>query len=220
MNEKNENVGKDNTPEASQSALPPVRSPSRRRLIKLGAAGVPVVATLASSPALAWNCKNPSAWGSNVVASQKANASNVAREYETWYISNWKNCNGTNTSMGNPWAALKAKWSALPANFKDITLGNLRNVNAISQCPRNYGDSTKAYTLICSSDSFAVSILVAMLNCAVGPSQAIIKGCVSSSSGVNQLNAMALLQYTPPGGLTPWTETTIKKYLYENWIAR
>ena len=219
MNEKNENVGKDNTPEASQSALPPVRSPSRRRLIKLGAAGVPVVATLASSPALAWHCKNPSAWGSNVVASQTANKSNVARQYETWSIANWKNNTGS-ASLGLPWDRLKAAYPTLNAmGYKKITLGQLQNANVIATLPRNISPDTMACTLLSSGDAFATAILVAMLNSKVGKDRLIVSGCVNDSAGVSQLNAMATLSYIPPGGTIPWDEVKIMKYLTENWLA-
>lgn len=51
------------TPEGESQPMGAPRIPSRRRLIRLGTTAVPVVATLARRPALAWHCQSPSAWG-------------------------------------------------------------------------------------------------------------------------------------------------------------
>lgn len=221
MNEKDENVGEEKMLGQTHAAQVSVRLPSRRRLIKLGAAGVPVVATLTSSPALAWNCKNPSAWGSNVVASQKTNASNVPREYESWYIANWKSNSRTGTKLGKPWDVLKTTYTSLSSSaYTDITLGQLKGVNAIVAYPRGGTADTKAVTILNGGDTFAIAILVAMLNSTVGPYRTVVLGCVSDSLKNNQLIAMSQLQYAPPGGGAKWDESKTITYLSENWLAR
>ena len=107
--------------DAPAQASAHVASVSRRRLIKLGSAAVPVVATLVSRPALAWHCKSPSAWGSEIInpnTSLRTNAGHQSYPDETWYITDWRdNIARSSAGYGNkPWAVLQSKYPALKNN--------------------------------------------------------------------------------------------------------
>lgn len=105
MNEEKKTVDQE------QAVRPAVASPSRRRLIRLGTAAVPVAATLASRPALAWHCRTFSAWGSIDLAKATGGTSLATRDDhlqnrpdECWYISDWVN-NTQGSCSNKPWDA-------------------------------------------------------------------------------------------------------------------
>ena len=231
MNEKNENVGKDNTPEASRSALPPVRSPSRRRLIKLGAAGVPVVATLASSPAMAWNCRAPSAWGSNMTnvftASQKANPAHQGKIDETFRVRDWANntVRSATTFTDKPWTLLANKCpnllNGLTGTPQDrwtlVTLSTLVSSTGIT-APAGANTSATVRSILLGSDDFASAIITAQLNAKFPTTVNQMTTCINVRS-INQLPLMAGGTYTPSTGGKPWDRSMIVNYLRANYMA-
>ncbi|MDB5894859.1 MAG: hypothetical protein JWQ88_2390 [Rhodoferax sp.] len=220
MNENNENVGKDNIPQAPSSALPPVPSSSRRRLFKLGAAGVPVVITLASSPAMAWNCKLPSAWGSAPVASQASAARYNTQSLEgVWTINNW--ANDTPSGSASPWSALKAApFKMTFTDYKTVTLSELLAATAIALVPKGRSGTDLAFTVLSSGTAFDKAILTALLNYAASPVKANIQSCVNGTAA-NRLVDMARGTFFPSGGSAakPWTDDQVVKYLNNNYIA-
>jgi hypothetical protein len=234
MNEKIENVDhveKSHMLEAGATAASAVPSPSRRRLIKLGAAGVPVVATLASSPAMAWNCRAPSAWGSHMSgalsASQAANPAQVGKKAETWTITNW----ATNTARSatgisaKPWDQLVATNTNLyygitgaPTDkYKKVTLSALAaNTGIVAPSGANGGSSV--VDLLVSGDAFTKSLIVAQLNSLYPTSANQMNTCLMVN-GQNQLKLMATGTYTPTSGGTPWDKAKIVTYLQNNYMA-
>jgi hypothetical protein len=211
----------------------PVASPSRRRLIKLGSAAVPVIATLASRPALAWHCKSPSAWGSEIInpnTSLKTNAGHQSYPDETWYISNWRD-NVARSSAGyngKPWDVLRSKYSAinnLPANSPlktslDYTKVTIAQLQVAVPGIRMAGASPSALvkSVLSSGTDLQKSTIVAQLNyLLLSPlSRNQIEMCLPASA----LQQMADGTYKPAGLSQPWSAAHVKRYLYENWIAR
>lgn len=211
----------------------PVASPSRRRLIKLGSAAVPVVATLASRPALAWHCKSPSAWGSEIInpnSSLKANAGHQSYPDETWYITNWRD-NVARSSAGyngKPWDVLRSKYPAinnLPAasaikTSLDYTKVTIAQLQAAVPGIHVAGASSSAFVknVLNSGTDLQKSTITAQLNyLLLSPlSQNQIEMCLPTSA----LQKMADGTYKPAGLDQPWNASQVKTYLYENWIAR
>jgi hypothetical protein len=230
MNEKNENVVEVQMTEAGVAPPSTVSSPSRRRLIKLGAAGVPVIATLASSPAMAWDCRAPSAWGSHMSgalsASQAANPAQTGKKAESWTITNWAgNTARSNTGITTPpWDKLKATYSNLyygisdPSNkFKKVTLSALvTNTGIVAPSGANGG--SYVVDLLVSGDQFTKCLIVAQLNSLFPTSVNQMNTCLMVN-GQNQLKLMATGNYTPSSGGTPWDKNKIVLYLQNNFMA-
>lgn len=241
MNDTNQ----DSTPESVVAAAtkPVVKSPSRRRLIKLGTAGVPVVATLASSPAMAWHCRTASAWGSNMddtklTASQKANPGHGSKGDECWAISDWCNNTVRNATGVNdkPWDALKKKCGNLYNNvptkdpntqktiattdkYKYVTVDSLAAACAIVK-PSGCNGSAKVVDVLKSgSDDFTRCIIVAQLNYLFPTSANQMQWCAKDVKGVNQLPKMAAGNYQPNGIGTPWNKDKIVQYLRNNYMS-
>jgi hypothetical protein len=239
MNDTNQ----DSTPEsvATPAAKPVVKSPSRRRLIKLGTAGVPVVATLASSPAMAWHCRTASAWGSNMTAnltaSQKANPAHDDVINECWSISNWCK-NEVRNATGiyiKPWDALKGKCGSLYNNvpakdsrgqkitdankFKYVTVDSLVAACGIARPAGCSGNSKVVDVLNNGGDDFSRCIIVAQLNYMfpTGPNK--IQWCAKNAKGVNQLPLMASGNYQPGGVGETWQKGKIVSYLRNNYMS-
>lgn len=223
--------GTDTQPAADAGKAPASSRFSRRKLIKLGASTVPVVATLASRPALAWHCQTPSAWGSEIInpnTSLKANAGHKTYGDEVYYISNWYNNNTNGSSMGtNPWEALLAMKPSLKTSATSDSSGNFSYTKVtvgffFSTCtnivrPSGLTDTTKLYTVF-NTGSFQAAVIVAQLNfwllsTASGND---VEFCVDST----KLKAMAGGSYSPPNLGVTWDATQIKNYLSQNWIAR
>ncbi|MFZ4286758.1 hypothetical protein [Variovorax sp. HJSM1_2] len=240
MNDTNQDLTPENI--AASTDKPVVKSPSRRRLIKLGTAGVPVVATLASSPAMAWHCRTASAWGSNMTAnltaSQKANPAHDGVVDECWAISNW--CNNVARSdtgiSSKPWDALKAKCSNLYNNvpakdpitkktiassdkYKYVTVDSLVAACAIVKPNGCSGSSKVVDVLNNSGDDFSRCIIVAQLNYLFPTNANKIQWCAKDATGQNQLPKMATGSYQPNGLGTPWPKSKIVTYLRNNYMS-
>ncbi|CAN5167459.1 hypothetical protein BH11PSE9_BH11PSE9_24770 [soil metagenome] len=190
-----------------------VQSARRRRLLKLGASGVPVALTVASRPVLAWNCNTTSAWGS---AQMMPNASTTARNGktklpdETWTITNWKN-NTSRSTLTQPWPKFLAYVNS-SASFKSLLVSALYG----NQLPSGIMVGDKIYDVICGSRStFPQYMIVAKLNSVLIPN---VASCLKSN-GADQLSKMQGGSYTPPNGGSAWSPAMIQDYLAGNYIV-
>jgi hypothetical protein len=204
---------------------------SRRRLIKLGTAAVPVVATLASGPAMAWHCQSPSAWGSEQINPNTSLKTNVGHQRyidETWYIVNWRD----NTARGavgysnKPWAVLKSKYPTLKDattttsgsfDYTKVTVLKLAStVSGLHMAGANSSLTVK--DVLTNGSSLQKSTIVAQLNyLLLSPlSQNELEQCLPSG----ELQKMASGSYSPSGIGQTWDSEKIRQYLYANWIAR
>ncbi|MDO8179450.1 MAG: hypothetical protein Q7T62_14510 [Undibacterium sp.] len=216
--------------DASVHISTPTASMSRRKLLKLGTAAVPVVATLASKPALAWHCKSPSAWGSEIInpnTSLRTNAGHQSYPDETWYISNWRD-NVARSSAGfggKPWTVLCTKYPSLKDastttgnsfDYLKVTMAKLQL--AIPGLVSTASPGAKVKDVLASGSDLQKSTLVAQLNyillSPLGSNQ--MESCLPPQA----LQAMARGTYSPAGLNRTWDAAAIKKYLFENWIAR
>jgi hypothetical protein len=208
-------------PEVASSAPAGV---GRRRLIKAGAAAVPVAATLVSRPAFAWHGRTPSAWGSAPINTNSSlQADNQGIVDETWIIANWIS-NESRASLGNPWNRLAAiSGMAVPANsawFRSVTFKQLFD-KAGSQLvvPSGASFSRTSTTPVVSwlnsqGSSFAAILLVAQLN-------RILLSSVQKIVKLTQLQDMARGTFTPDvSGQATWNQDKIVTYLDMNYIVR
>lgn len=209
----------------------PVASPSRRRLIKLGTAAVPVIATLTSRPAFAWSCQTTSAWGSEQInpnTSLKNKAGHQSYQNEAWYISNWRD-NVARSAAGYtnaPWSVLNTKYPSLydkttktngQFDYKKVTIGKLLATVPGLNAANASGQATVKEVLT-SGSPLQKSVIVAQLNYVL----------LSPLSGnelekcfpPGELQKMASGSYSPSGLGVTWDSTKITKYLFDNWIAR
>ena len=216
-------------PSAAQAPLT-LASPSRRRLVRLGTAVVPVVATLASRPALAWHCQSPSAWGSEQInpnTSLKTNAGHQRYPDETWYITNWRD-NVARSDTGTtlvPWEKLKSVYPSIydsttkTSKKFDYTKVTIAKLVAVIPSIKVAGASGSALvkTVLTSGTDLQKSTIVAQLNYLLLSPYAAneIEECLAFSD----LQKMADLTYQP-SGQSLWSASTIKTYLYNNYIAR
>lgn len=228
----NENVvDKQTLSDAGTQAVPAdanATSQSRRRLIKLGTSAVPVIATLASRPALAWHCQSPSAWGSellNPTTSLKTNAGHQQYPDETWYISNWKDNvarSATGTSS-KPWNKLKSKFPSIydsttstngVFDYTKVTIAKLNTVTGVHVAGANGALTVK--TVLGSGTDLQKSTIVAQLNyILLSPYSANeIEMCLK----LDEIKQMAAGTYTTSG--ETWDAAKVKQYLFNNWIAR
>ncbi|MFZ6751078.1 hypothetical protein [Undibacterium sp. Ren11W] len=211
-----------------------VASSSRRRLIKLGTTAAPIVATLVSKPALAWHCKSPSAWGSEILNPKTSLATNAGHQSypdETWYISNW--CDNTaRSTTGNasqPWVALRAKFTALKNNAPsnkttktsfDYKLCTIAELQAAVAGLKVAGASPSATvkSVLTSGTDLQKSTIVAQLNYLILSPLLTnqMEKCLPSSA----LQQMATGSYSPSGSGQTWDAAKIKKFLYDNYMAR
>jgi hypothetical protein len=195
-------------------------SPSRRRLIRLGAAAVPVVATLASRPALAWHCKSPSAWGSEILnptTSLRTNPGHQSYPDETWYISTW--VGNTQRNGVKPWD----KFFSLYTDIKAAASNNYQNVTISQLASKGFNCGTasgtaKVYQVLANGSALQKSTIAAKLNfkCLSAFSSSQMAECLTFAN----LYAMASGSYSPPGTGMTWNSTRIVQFLYDNWIAR
>jgi hypothetical protein len=209
-----------------------VASPARRRLMKLGTAAVPVVATLASRPALAWHCQSPSAWGSEIInpnTSLKTNASHKTWVDETWTINNWKTntprtavdlANGSDA--GAPWNELCLACPTLKTISACNPGGKFKYANVkvshLVQCGFvNPGFTSDPLVKDISSTDNRTYALIGQLNYAV-LKRARFKNDIDMCLKDGQLNDMARLAYTENG--VTWNMAKVKDYLHNNWIVR
>lgn len=198
-----------------------ISSPARRKLIKIGASSVPVLATLTSHSALAANCISTSAWGSDQIsgsASQRArhNANGVPVITTGFTITAWNATASPANSPTAPWLALKVVYPGFVnagSNFRQnlVTFGQLRAldpakfVTPFGFLPGqlvvgNLGNDDKSY--------FAVAQLNFAANKKPPPT------CVSDEVWRN----IILGTYPTPG--PAWTLTQIALYLKSNGIVQ
>lgn len=221
------------------TALRPIASPSRRRLIKLGTAAVPVVATLASRPALAWHCQSPSAWGSEQINPNTSLKNGVAHKTyidETWTINNWKTNTprtvvdfATGVDAGAPWNELciacpklltipecyTKKNSKSVFDYKKVTVGYLMTCGFV-----NPGFATTLLVKDVPSGTYGTQprtyALIGQLNYAV-LKKARFKNDIDSCLKDGQLESM--IAGTFDGGDGMWSLTKVSEYLFNNWVV-
>lgn len=191
----------------------PEGSPSRRRIIRLGASAVPVLATLTSQSALAGACISTSAWGSDQVsqsASQAArHAGHAVAVTNGWTISAW---NSTAQGSGTAWAAFKSTFGNSP-NPNALTFAGLyAKVGATyMRSPTNLGYNPSALVMGSLTNDDKGYFLVAMLNYAVGAKPP--TDCVTDA------NWQAIVAGTYPLA-NPWDLHQIALYLQNNFIVQ
>lgn len=227
---------KENLAAANETSVEPQVQPSaervahsRRRLFRQGASVVAV--TLASRPVLAWHCKSPSAWGSELInpnTSLATNAGHNAYTDETWTIANWVN-NTSRNGFGRPWKQLKQKYPSLydSSTKKDgafdytlVTVKKLFDTVAGLARPGGLSDDAKVQSILSMGSDLQKYTIVAQLNY-------ILLAPLSSPNNLDKcvtlldLQQMASGSYSPPNmpGVT-WTAQDIVDYLYANWIVR
>lgn len=203
-----------------------VASASRRRLIKLGTAAVPVVATLTSRPAMAWHCKSPSAWGSNptlndseLTKSQQANKAHDTVVDEVWTVQNWAN-NSTRANLGNPWDVVKTKCGISSSKpFADIKFKQLSSLGIY--WPAGVNTNDKVCTVLnnggagANPPTYLKAVIVAGLNYALlGNSRGLAK-CMMPIDLQEMANGSVQISKT-----VTWGPTEIRDYLYNNYVAR
>ena len=187
---------------------------SRRKLIRLGAVAVPVVATLTSQSALAGNCISTSAWGSDQIsgsASQKArhDAQGVLVT-QGFTITAWNvaRTGGPSTETA-PWAALRAVYSTLPNNQNNITFANLVTLDSAKfKTPSGFAGTDKVVGSLLNDDKSFFA--VAQLNFAANKKP--------PASCVTDANWALIVAGNYPAG-SPWTLTQTALYLKNNSIV-
>ena len=211
-------------------------SPARRRLIKLGSSAVPVIATLASQPALAWHCNSASAWGSaqaGTTASQNTRNTSKQLTDETWMISNWKS-NTTRAGLGIPWTVLRTKYNGIGAagctgsNVKIKTLFDSSKLTAPLTPISGLSTSTNN-TMVADflngtgSTDFQRHALVAQLNYLLLGStgwNVCLKSTTELATVIPQtLQQMCAGTYAYPTGSAYWTQAKIVQYWEANFIS-
>lgn len=243
MSDSNQQPEKEAVP-AESSAKPErlVASPSRRRLIRAGAAAVPVVATLASRPALAWDCQSPSAWGSeqlNPNTSLKNNAGHNKYRDETWTISNWQGNNARPITgvSDKPWNYLVSKFPGvlntnnaqknsqgnwINFDYTKVTFSNLSSVTGFYN--PGFSNSAKVSSSLSNTQAdtninsyFVVAQLNFVLLAPVEGTKDVpnlLDRCVTAS----EINAM--VKGTYPKVSEAWSAKKVWAYLHNNWIVR
>src|SRR3990167_1740944 len=126
MNQTNKLSGEDAEMAAGVvKEMHPVASPSRRRIIRLGASAVPVLATLTSQSALAGQCISTSAWGSDQISGSASQAARHAGQGVAvttgWTITAW---NSSSDGSGTAWEAFKSKYG-INSNPNSFTFADL-----------------------------------------------------------------------------------------------
>lgn len=214
--------------QASVTGERPVASVSRRRLIKLGTTAVPAVATLVSQPALAWHCKSPSAWGSEIInpnTSLRTNAGHQSYPDETWYISNWAN-NTTRSGISwltvTPWKRFFTLYPAIKTaagnNSSNVTIAMLGTIGIhVAGAAATASVRAVLGTGAGAGTPFQKAVITAQLNYKTvsGYAQNEMEQCLAFSN----LNTMATGSYSPSGLGVNWHQTEIIQYLSENYFA-
>ena len=194
----------------------PIVLPSRRKLIRLGAAAVPVVATLTSQSALAGNCISTSAWGSDQISKS---ASHKARHdaqgvlvTQGYTITAWNAARpGGPSTETAPWAALRVVYgTALPNNQNNITFANLVTLDPTKfKTPTGFAGTDKVVGSLLNDDKSFFA--VAQLNFAANLKPP--AGCVTDAVWLSIVAGT----YPTPGN--PWTLVEIALYLKNNSIV-
>ena len=191
--------------------------PTRRKLIRLGAAVVPVVATLTSQSALAANCISTSAWGSDQIsnsASQKARHDIQGVLVTQGYtITAWNAARtGGPATETLPWTALRAVYSTLPNNQNNITFGNLVNLAPTKfNTPTGFFGTDKVVGSLINDDKsfFAVAQLNFVLPAFKPPAS-----CITDANWALILAG----NYPTPG--SAWSLAQIALYLKNNGFVQ
>ena len=215
------------------------KASSRRRLLRRGVAVAPIALTLASRPVLAWHCKSPSAWGSEIInpnTSLKGNDGHATYVDETWTINNWKtNTPRTGSGLeddgvtGQPWSELlsvcpglmndqtKTRITGTNTFFFDFRKARVRHLvqNVPGFVNPGFGDN-KLITSIPSGDPKTYA-LVAQLNYVV-LKQVKFNNDIDKCINGPELQQMARGTYLENG--SPWGLEKAKQYFYNNWIVR
>lgn len=197
---------------------------SRRRLIKIGVATVPVVLTLASRPVLAWHCKSPSAWGSEQInpnTSLKTSGAHPEYADETWTITNWKsNSDPARAGLGQPWKRLDATLTATgsSAAYRALTVGWLKNTKSVPLAlPTGVSLTQKVYNGLKGDlgwSTFAKYMIVAQLN------RHLLAAGTWDPQCVTEAELTAMVKGVYPNASAPWTPEKIVSYLDNNWIVK
>ena len=193
--------------------------PSRRKLIRLGAAVVPVVATLTSQSALAGNCISTSAWGSDQLsgsASQRARHNANGFTVNTRFnISAWNAAAAPVNSPTPPWMAFREAYPAFTnvgGNFMQnlVTFNQLKALDpAKFATPTAFPGTAKVVGSLGNNDQS--HFVVAQLNFAANIKPP--EGCVTYAVWLSIVAGT----YPTPGN--PWTLNQIALYLKNNSIV-
>lgn len=203
------------------SDSPPVASPSRRRIIRLGASAVPVLATLTSQSALAGQCLSTSAWGSEQISGSASQAARYQKLDVTngYTISAWN----TNDSANAAWTAFTTKYP----NFKNHPVGNPQNFKLseltfaqLYACvggtymrnPSSFGFTSSDLVVGHLTSDDKGYFLVAQLNYAVGAKP--------PTECVTEVNWLAIVAGTYPALGAAWSVHDIRNYLVNNYIVQ
>ena len=222
MNKDNDSSysGDPESPSQVSGLAASISSPARRKLIKIGASSVPVLATLTSQSALAANCISTSAWGSDQIsgsASQRArhNANGVPVPNNVEFtISAW-NATASSpppTTTTTPWSALKTAYS-LTNSFRqnEVTFGQLSALDpAKFVTPAGFSTTDKVVGSLGNNDKSYFA--VAQLNFAAN--QKPPPACVSDAVWLSIIAGT----YPTPG--PAWTLSQIALYLKSNGIVQ
>lgn len=205
-----------NAAETSVQASRPVASVSRRRLIRLGASAVPVLATLTSQSALAGQCISTSAWGSaqisNSASEAARHASHAVPVTTGWTISAWNSTDSANAA----WTAFTSAFGSSPAanalTFADLStkLGTIYTSYIWNPSFLGFNLSDLVMGHLTNDDKGY--FLVAQLNYAVGAKPP--TACVTDANW----QAIVADQYPTIG--SPWTVPQIRVYLENNYIVQ
>lgn len=192
-----------------------ISSPARRKLIKIGASSVPVLATLTSQSALAANCISTSAWGSDQIsgsASQRArHEANGLGVIPRFTISQWNVARtGGPATETAPWAALRTTNPSLPNNQNNISFANL-----VTLAPTKFKTPTAflpgANVVGSLGNNDQSYFVVAQLNFAADLKPP--PGCVTDAVWLSIVAG----NYPTPGN--PWSLAQIALYLKNNNIV-
>lgn len=199
-----------------------ISSPARRKLIKIGASSVPVLATLTSQSALAANCISTSAWGSDQIsgsASQKArHDANSVQVMTGFTITAWNAAviPSTSTTLTTPWTALKTAYPGLVTQGNtlkqgDVTFDHLRALDSTKfVTPPGFVGTDKVVGGLINNDRSCFA--VAQLNFAAN--QKPPPACVSDTVWLSIIAGT----YPTPG--PAWTLSQIALYLKSNGIVQ
>ena len=222
MNKDNDSSysGDPESPSQVSGLAASISSPARRKLIKIGASSVPVLATLTSQSALAANCISTSAWGSDQIsgsASQRARheANGTPILNPGFTITAWNATASPANSPTAPWLALKVVYPGFVnsgVNFRQnsVTFGQLNALDpAKFVTPTGFtsGQSVVGSLLNDDKSYFAVAQLNFAANRPPPPA------CVSPTVWQSILAG----NYPTPGN--PWPLAHIALYLKNNNIV-
>ena len=221
MNEANQSShGEPASPEQFPHSTGSISSPSRRRLIRIGASSVPVLATLTSRSALAaGNCISTSAWGSDQIsgsASQTArHNANSAMVTTGFTITAWNTAASSPNTPTDPWAALKLAYPSFVnsgTNFKQnaVTFADLVALDLTKfTLPSGFSSKQTVVGNLASNDQSY--FIVAQLNFAANKKPPV--SCVTDAVWLSIVAGT----YPTPG--PAWSLAQIALYLKNNNIV-